>query len=87
MTPNRLSLLFLTLCLSITVFSSVITATREKPIKDDRGTRTFGSNIDDSLIETKAAVNISKANPDLADGSHIVLTTFNRIVLLAAPTP
>jgi hypothetical protein len=28
---------------------------REAPIEDDRGTRTIGSKIDDSLIETKVA--------------------------------
>lgn len=87
MTPNRLGLLALTLCLSISGCTSVVTASREKPIDDDRGTRTFGSTIDDSLIETKAGVNISKANPDLDKNSHIVITSFNGIVLLAGQTP
>jgi osmotically-inducible protein OsmY len=87
MTLNRLSLLVLTLCLGFSGCSSVITATRDKPIEDDRGTRTFGSKIDDSLIETKAAVNISKAHPDLAEGSHIVVTSYNGVVLLAGQTP
>ena len=87
MTPNRLGLMALTLCLSITGCSSVITASRENPIEDDRGTRTFGSKIDDSLIETKVAVNIAKASPDLDSNSHIVVTSFNGIVLLAGQTP
>ncbi|KAF0861685.1 BON domain-containing protein [Pseudomonas sp. LD120] len=87
MTLNRLGLLALTLCLSISGCSSVITATRDKPIDDDRGTRTFGSKIDDSLIETKVAVNVAKANPDLENSSHIVVTSFNGIVLLAGQTP
>ncbi|MDF2641970.1 MAG: lipoprotein [Pseudomonas sp.] len=87
MTLNRLSLLVLTLCLGFSGCSSVLTAARDKPIEDDRGTRTFGSKIDDSLIETKAAVNISKAHADLADGSHIVVTSYNGIVLLAGQTP
>ncbi|MBV6286050.1 BON domain-containing protein [Pseudomonas aegrilactucae] len=87
MTPNRLGLMALTLCLSLTGCSSVITASREKPIEDDRGTRTFGSKIDDSLIETKVAVNIAKASPDLDSNSHIVVTSFNGIVLLAGQTP
>jgi osmotically-inducible protein OsmY len=87
MTPNRLSLLALTLCLSISGCSSFLTATRDKPIEDDRGTRTFGSKIDDSLIETKVAVNVAKANPDLDEGSHIIVTSFNGIVLLAGQTP
>lgn len=87
MTFNRLSLLVLTLCLGVSGCSSVLTAARDKPIDDDRGTRTIGSKIDDSLIETKAAVNISKAHPDLAEGSHIVVTSYNGIVLLAGQTP
>lgn len=87
MTLNRLSLLALTLCVSISGCSSVLTATRDNPIEDDRGTRTFGSKIDDSLIETKAAVNIAKASPDLDKNSHIVVTSYNGVVLLAGQTP
>jgi len=87
MISKRLSLLALTLCLGISGCSSVINASREKPIDDDRGTRTFGSKIDDSLIETKVSVNIAKASPDLDDNSHIVVTSFNGIVLLAGQTP
>ncbi|PHN17716.1 BON domain-containing protein [Pseudomonas phytophila] len=87
MTVNRLSLLALTLCIGISGCSSVLTATRDNPIEDDRGTRTFGSKIDDSLIETKAAVNIAKASPDLDQNSHIVVTSYNGIVLLAGQTP
>ncbi|WP_397451446.1 BON domain-containing protein [Pseudomonas sp. NA-150] len=87
MTPNRLSLLALTLCLGLSGCSSVLTATRDTPIEDDRGTRTFGSKIDDSLIETKVAVNVAKANPDLDEGSHIIVTSFNGVVLLAGQTP
>lgn len=87
MTPNRLSLLALTLCLGISGCSSVLTATRDTPIQDDRGTRTFGSKIDDSLIETKVEVNVAKASPDLDDGSHIIVASFNGIVLLAGQVP
>jgi len=77
----------LTLCLSISGCSSVIDVAREKPIEDDRGTRTIGSKIDDSLIETKVAVNIAKASPDLDKHSHIVVTSYNGVVLLAGQTP
>ena len=87
MISKRLSLLALTLCLGVSGCSSVINASREAPIDDDRGTRTFGSKIDDSLIETKVSVNIAKANPDLDNASHIVVTSFNGIVLLAGQTP
>ncbi|MCY1433718.1 BON domain protein [compost metagenome] len=77
----------LTLCLGLSGCSSVINASREAPIEDDRGTRTLGSKIDDSLIETKVAVNVAKANPDLDKNSHIVVSSFNGIVLLAGQTP
>ncbi|MDE1166860.1 MAG: BON domain-containing protein [Pseudomonas sp.] len=87
MTPNRLGLMALTLCLSLSGCSSVLTATRDTPIQDDRGTRTFGSKIDDSLIETKVEVNVAKASPDLDNGSHIVVASFNGVVLLAGQTP
>jgi len=87
MTINRLSLLALTLCLGISGCSSVLTATRDDPINDDRGTRTLGSKIDDSLIDTKVAVNVAKADPGLETGSHIVVTSYNGIVLLAGQTP
>ena len=77
----------LALCLAFTGCSSVLTATRDEPINDNRGTRTIGSTIDDSLIETKAAVNIAKANPALDQGSHIVVASYNGVVLLAGQTP
>ncbi|ANC04844.1 MULTISPECIES: BON domain-containing protein [Pseudomonas] len=87
MIPKRLGLMALTLCLGISGCSSVLTSTRNSPIEDDRGTRTIGSKIDDSLIETKVSVNVAKASPDLDKGSHIVVSSYNGIVLLAGQTP
>lgn len=87
MNPVRLHAFTLALCLAATGCSSVLTATRDAPINDDRGTRTIGSKIDDSLIETKAAVNIAKAHPDLDKASHIVVSSYNGVVLLAGQTP
>ncbi len=87
MTLNRLGLMALTLCLTLSGCSSVLTATRDKPIDDDRGTRTLGSKIDDSLIETKVKVNVAKASPDLDQNSHIVVSSYNGVVLLAGQTP
>jgi osmotically-inducible protein OsmY len=86
MNPVRLHALTLALCLAATGCSSVLTATRDDPINDDRGTRTIGSRIDDSLIETKAAVNIAK-DPDLDQASHVVVASYNGVVLLAGQTP
>jgi osmotically-inducible protein OsmY len=87
MNRNRLALVALILALSVTGCSSVLTAARDKPIDDDRGTRTLGSKIDDSLIETKVSVNIAKANIDLDKNSHVVVTSYNGVVLLAGQTP
>ncbi|WP_166364437.1 BON domain-containing protein [Pseudomonas akapageensis] len=87
MTPNRIGLMALTLCLGLSGCSSIVNVSREAPIEDDRGTRTLGSKIDDSLIETKVAVNIAKANPDLDKNSHIVVSSFNGVVLLAGQVP
>ena len=87
MISKRIGLMALTLCLGVSGCSSVLTSARNSPIEDDRGTRTIGSKIDDSLIETKAAVNIAKANPDLDRNSHIVVASYNGVVLLAGQTP
>ncbi|SED91797.1 BON domain-containing protein [Pseudomonas coleopterorum] len=87
MKRTHLALVALSLALSVTGCSSVLTATRDNPIDDDRGTRTLGSKIDDSLIETKVSVNIAKANVDLDKNSHIVVTSYNGVVLLAGQTP
>ncbi|MBD1553297.1 BON domain-containing protein [Pseudomonas typographi] len=87
MTPCRFGLTALALCLTLAGCSSVLTATRNDGITDDRGTRTLGSKIDDSLIETKVSVNIAKASPDLDEGSHIVVSSYNGVVLIAGQTP
>lgn len=62
--------------------SSIISATKSEPIDNDAAERSFGAYIDDEVIETKALVNIDKAHPDLAN-SHIVVVSYNGIVLLA----
>ncbi|MDH0302967.1 MULTISPECIES: BON domain-containing protein [unclassified Pseudomonas] len=87
MISKRLGLMALTLCLGVSGCSSVLTSARNSPIEDDRGTRTIGSKIDDSLIETKVSVNIAKANPDLDKNSHVVVSSYNGVVLLAGQTP
>jgi osmotically-inducible protein OsmY len=79
-------LAILALSFAVAGCSNVVTASRDKPIDDNRGTRTLGSTVDDALIETKASVNIAKANPDLAS-SHIVVVSYNGVVLIAGQTP
>jgi osmotically-inducible protein OsmY len=87
MNHRPLALLMLALSVLASGCSSVLTATRDYPITDDRGTRTMGSALDDSLIETKVAVNVNKADPSLDKDSHIIVVSFNGIVLLAGQTP
>ena len=62
--------------------SAIISATSPEPIEDQEDERTTGSFIDDEIIETKALVNIDKADPALAQ-SHIVVVSYNGVVLLA----
>jgi osmotically-inducible protein OsmY len=79
--------LFTLLALSVLIASlqgcsSIISATTTEPIGDDIDKRSTGARIDDEVIETKALVNIDKASPELAQ-SHIIVTSFNSVVLLA----
>lgn len=80
-------LTLLLLAFILTGCSTVVGTTRNKPVQDDLGSRTWGAKIDDSLIETKVAVNVAKADPKLDDDSRIVVVSFNGIVLLAGQVP
>lgn len=81
---NRIFTL-ITLIFSMTVLSacsSLLSVTTADPIEDNNDERTTGSMLDDEIIETKALVNIDKADAALAQ-AHIVVVSFNRVVLLA----
>lgn len=66
--------------------STIISATRSDGFHDQKDERSTGACIDDQIIETKAQVNIDKADPALAQ-SHVVVVSFNGIVLLAGQVP
>lgn len=66
--------------------SSLISATKSDPIDETRDERSTGAYIDDEIIETKALVNIDKADPQLAQ-SHIIVVSYNGVVLLAGQVP
>ncbi|KEA65402.1 21 kDa hemolysin precursor [Marinobacterium lacunae] len=66
--------------------ASLVSATREEPIQEDRGSRTFGNYVEDEMIETKVLVNISKGSTALAQ-SHVNVTSFNGQVLLTGQVP
>lgn len=67
--------------------SNVLTATRSTPMEGNPGTRTLGSSIDDQLIETRASVNIAKADEALEKSSRVQVTSYNGVVLLAGQVP
>ncbi len=78
--------LILTALLTLHGCSSIINASTDSPIQQDRGSRTWGSMIDDETTETTALVNIKKADPNLSD-AHIAVTRFNGVVLLLGQAP
>lgn len=81
---NRIAttLALFTLLLTIQGCSSILSATTAEPLDSAPDKRSTGSYIDDEIIEVKALVNIDKASPELAQ-SHISVTSYNGIVLLA----
>lgn len=48
---------------------------------------TQAQRLQDSVIETQAATEIAKAHPDLEQASHIVVSCFNGVLLIAGQTP
>lgn len=66
--------------------ASIVSATREGPIEEEQGSRTFGNYVEDEMIETKVLVNLSKGSTTLAQ-SHVNVTSFNGQVLLSGQVP
>jgi osmotically-inducible protein OsmY len=61
-------------------------ATTEGQIKEDYGTRTFGSTVEDSTIESKTKINIKRASPTLAE-AHVNVKSFNQVLLITGQVP
>lgn len=79
---NRLLLIMLCFTLAfMSGCSTVISAVKTDSYQEEPGQRTSGNFIDDQIIETKALVNIDKADQQLAQ-SHVNVTSFNRVVLI-----
>lgn len=74
--------LLITPLLTLQGCSSILSATTADPIEDDKYERSTGSLLDDEIIETKALINIDKADSGLAQ-AHIVVVSYNGITLLA----
>lgn len=74
-------LIILILCFGFSGCSSVMKASG-KPISEDYSKRTTGTLLDDQGIENRAYANIANASPELKK-AHVVIVSFNGIVLLA----
>lgn len=82
-TFTKISLLCL---IALSVGCAQVVGTVSGPIDHDPGKRSFGTRIDDEVIETSALVNIRKAAPELSN-SHINAISYNHIVLLVGQVP
>ena len=78
--------LCLTTALMLNGCTTILSSVNERPIEQDKGTRSFGAQIDDEIIENVATVNITKASPDF-EKAHVVVVSFNGILLLAGQVP
>ena len=65
---------------------SIMSSAGAGPIEEDPGERTFGQQMIDEGIETKAKVNINAAN-DSYDAAHLSIVSFNGFVLLIGQVP
>lgn len=70
----------------VTGCSTIVSSSREEPIREDAGNRTLGNIIEDEAIELKVMVNLSKGSAPLAQ-SHINVKSFNGQVLLTGQVP
>lgn len=66
--------------------ATVISATTDDGIQENRGRRTMGAMVDDSSIETAIKVNLNAADEQLK-ASHINVVSFNGTVLLVGQVP
>lgn len=61
---------------------SFMASMQSDTIDDDPGKRTYGQQLDDENIETKAVVNIHAAD-EAFDEAHIIVVSYNGYVLIA----
>ena len=92
MTRIRQRLVSLSLLLSLSLTGllsgcgSIMTSAGAGPIEEDPGERTFGQQLTDETIETKAKVNIN-ASDEGYDDAHLSIVSFNGFLLLAGQVP
>lgn len=64
----------------------VMDAASDGPIRQNPGTRTFGTVLDDDHIEDIALVNIRKVSPKMRN-AHVSVVSYNGVVLLVGQVP
>lgn len=65
--------------------ATVLSKLPDSTFNQENDSRSWGTVIDDSAIETISSVNIKKADPQL-DKSHIVIVSYDGLVLIAGQT-
>ena len=89
-TPRFMNKLLLSLLLSSALLlggcGSMLASMEANKMEEDQGKRTFGQQIEDETIETKAMVNIRDAN-DAFDEAHLVIVSYNGYVLIVGQVP
>lgn len=81
MTKYLYSLLLLA-TFSLSGCGSFLATFQSDAIEDDPGKRTYGQQLDDETIETKAVVNIHSSDDAFHD-AHLVIVSYNGYVLIA----
>ncbi len=76
------SLLITVLIAMLSGCGSFLASMQSDTIDDDPGERTYGQQLDDENIETKAVVNIHAAD-EAFDEAHIIVVSYNGYVLIA----
>ena len=76
------SLLITMLIAMLSGCGSFMASMQSEAIEEDPGERTFGQQLDDENIETKAVVNIHAAD-EAFDEAHIIVISYNGYVLIA----
>ena len=80
------SILLITSLLLSSGCGSFMASIQSEAIEDDPGERTYGAQVEDESIETKAKINISAAHEELKN-SHFSVTSYNGYVLIVGQAP
>ncbi|QEM81336.1 BON domain-containing protein [Halomonas binhaiensis] len=83
---QRSLIVSLTLALMLTGCSTITSVTNPGPIEDNYGERTWGAQVDDESIETKAEHNLKATDARFGD-ARVNVDSYNGVVLLTGQVP